>query len=108
LYDMLVLLALTGVLYTLARVRRPDGFLMGILGVGYSASRFFLDFLRASDLSYVDSRYFGLTPGQYVVIGLFLCGVYLLVTARGTVGKPVAASSSRAGRREAETASRNR
>lgn len=78
LYDVVVLLVLTGVLYTAARFRPRQGRLMGILAVGYSVSRFLLDFLRASDMAFVDRRYFGLTPAQYIVVGLFAVGVWLL------------------------------
>src|SRR5690606_24996074 len=45
LYDALVLGALSLVLYALARRPRPQGLLMGILALGYSIPRFFLDFL---------------------------------------------------------------
>ena len=41
--------------------------------------RFFLDFLRASDLGFVDRRYNGLTPAQYIVVVLAGVGVWLLV-----------------------------
>ena len=66
------------VLYGLKTTRPAEGRLMGVLAVGYSVSRFLLDFLRASDLSFVDRRYAGLTPAQYVVVGLFGAGVWLL------------------------------
>ena len=90
LYDALVLAALSVLLYALARKRRPQGLLMGLLAVGYSACRFCLDFLRASDLSFVDKRFFGLTPAQYIVLGLFAAGVYLLVRAgRASAGAGV-------------------
>jgi phosphatidylglycerol---prolipoprotein diacylglyceryl transferase len=80
LYDALVLGAISAVLYALAR-RKPklrQGRLMGVLAVGYTVPRFFLDFLRASDFGLVDARYFGLTPAQYIVLGLFAVGVWLL------------------------------
>ncbi|MHB8873265.1 MAG: prolipoprotein diacylglyceryl transferase family protein, partial [Myxococcaceae bacterium] len=67
------------------RKKRPDGTLMGILAMGYSASRFGLDFLRATDLSFVDARYAGLTPAQWVVLGLFGVGVWLVASARPSV-----------------------
>ena len=79
LYDMFVLTAITALLYFLARYRPRQGRLMGTLAVTYSASRFFLDFLRASDLGFVDRRYAGLTPAQYIVMVLFGVGVWLLV-----------------------------
>lgn len=81
LYDVFVLLAITAVLYVSARRAPRPGQLMGILAVLYAPCRFALDFLRASDLSFVDRRYAGLTPAQYVVVGLFAVGAWLL--ARG-------------------------
>ncbi|MCA2977155.1 MAG: prolipoprotein diacylglyceryl transferase [Myxococcaceae bacterium] len=88
LYDMLVLLALTGLLYAAARRRPRQGRLMGALAAGYSLCRFFLDFLRASDLSYVDRRYAGLTPAQYVVVGLFAVGIWLLTRPAPEAAQP--------------------
>jgi len=79
LYDVVVLVALTVVLNVAARFRPRQGRLMGLLAVGYSVSRFLLDFLRASDMAFVDRRYLGLTPAQYIVVGLFAVGVWLLV-----------------------------
>jgi phosphatidylglycerol---prolipoprotein diacylglyceryl transferase len=81
LYDAFLLAALSVLLWALARRPRPAGFLMGVLAVGYSSCRFFLDFLRASDLSFVDKRYLGLTPAQYIVIGLLGVGVALIATS---------------------------
>ena len=78
LYDVFVLGALSVVLYALKTRRPAQGRLMGVLAVGYCVPRFFLDFLRASDLSFVDRRYAGLTPAQYIVVGLAATGVWLL------------------------------
>jgi phosphatidylglycerol:prolipoprotein diacylglycerol transferase len=61
---------------------------MGLLAVGYSGCRFFLDFLRASDLSYVDRRYAGLTPAQFIVVGLFAVGVWLLTRPAPEAPRP--------------------
>lgn len=83
LYDALLLFALTGILYALSRKKRIDGTLMGVLAVGYSVPRFFLDFLRASDMSFVDRRILGLTPAQYIVVALCIAGVVLLKPALG-------------------------
>lgn len=81
LYEFFLLAALSGVLWAWAERRPREGRLMGLLAVGYAVARFFLDFLRASDLSFVDRRYAGLTPAQYVVLGLAAAGVWLLVRA---------------------------
>lgn len=86
LYDAFVLLAISGVLFALARRRPAEGRLMGWLAVLYSPCRFALDFLRASDLSFVDRRYAGLTPAQYVVVGFFVVGVWLLVRPAQLLG----------------------
>jgi phosphatidylglycerol:prolipoprotein diacylglycerol transferase len=81
LFDFFVLVAISVLLWTLKRRNPPTGTLMGLLAVIYSLCRFNLDFLRASDLGFVDRRYFGLTPAQYIVLGLFAVGVKLLAGA---------------------------
>ena len=78
LYDALVLFGLTALLYSLRR--RFAGSLLAILALGYGLSRFFLDFLRATDVPYADARYFGLTPAQYVAAGLVLYGLARLAS----------------------------
>lgn len=79
LYDMIALGLISILLYALKTRYPRQGRLMGVLAVTYSAQRFFTDFLRASDLDFVDRRYAGLTPAQYIVMGLFAVGVWLLV-----------------------------
>ncbi len=49
-----------------------DGFYALILILTYSFFRFFLDFLRATDLPISDPRYFGLTLAQYGMAALFI------------------------------------
>lgn len=88
LYDVFVLLTLTAVLSLAARRRPRQGRLMGLLAVGYSVPRFLLDFLRASDLSFVDRRYLGLTPAQYIVVGLMGVGVWLLTRPAPELTRP--------------------
>jgi phosphatidylglycerol---prolipoprotein diacylglyceryl transferase len=82
LIDCVLLLVITAVLYLLARRPRPQGTLMGVLALSYSVPRFFLDFLRATDLSFVDGRILGLTPAQWITPVLAALGIYLLVNAR--------------------------
>lgn len=81
LYGMLVLAALSALLYWVARKPRPQGTLIGLLALLYGVARFLLDFLRATDLAYHDRRLDGLTPAQYVSIGLVIVGAFLLVRA---------------------------
>ncbi|HVP69074.1 MAG TPA: prolipoprotein diacylglyceryl transferase family protein [Anaeromyxobacteraceae bacterium] len=78
LYDALVLLALSFLLWTLWRRRRLEGRLLAVLALGYGVSRFLLDFLRARDLPYVDARYLGLTPAQYTSVLLVAWALYRL------------------------------
>jgi phosphatidylglycerol:prolipoprotein diacylglycerol transferase len=80
--DFFVLSMLTIVLYLVARKKRGEGLLMGILASVYSVCRFTLDFFRASDLSFVDRRYFGFTPAQYIVTVLFILGVRMIIKSQ--------------------------
>ena len=98
LYDALVLSALTGLLYALERRRAMQGKLLPILAVGYGTARFFLDFLRATDLPYSDARYFGLTPAQFGTLFLIAYGVVRLAqpAPQTEVTSPVT-SETRAG-----------
>lgn len=82
LYEAVLLFALAGLLWWMARRPRPEGLLMGVLAIGYSVPRFFLDFLRATDLPFSDGRIAGLTPAQYTTILLAGIGVWLVVRAR--------------------------
>src|SRR5262249_22180130 len=79
LIDCVLLLLISAVLYLLARKKRHPGFLMGVLALGYSVPRFFLDFLRARDLPFVDGRIAGLTPAQWITPVLALVGIRLIV-----------------------------
>lgn len=82
LYEAIVSLGIFLVLVYLGRRERKEGFIMGVLFVLYSVIRFFLDFLRATDLSYADPRYAGLTPAQWGCFVLLALGIYFLVRAR--------------------------
>jgi phosphatidylglycerol:prolipoprotein diacylglycerol transferase len=99
LYDFLGLAVITAVLYAVSRTRPRQGRLMGILAVLYSAQRFFTDFLRASDLSFVDRRYGLFTPAQFVVVGLFGVGIWLLVRAAPEVTPLKAKKAAKAAQR---------
>ncbi|MBJ6760576.1 prolipoprotein diacylglyceryl transferase [Myxococcaceae bacterium JPH2] len=94
LYDAIVLFSITGVLYALRNAGKLKGRLLPLLALMYAVCRFGLDFLRASDLSYVDGRYFGLTPAQYGSILLVLYGVWGLVRKLAPRAAPTAPPSS--------------
>ncbi len=86
LYDAIALTAIGGLTYWLHRRRLLRAKLIGLLSLLYGIARFFFDSLRATDLQYVDKRYLGLTPAQYVCIGFVLFGVAWL--ARRVDPKP--------------------
>ena len=68
----------------LDRKPRPPAFFLTAFPLLYVPARFFLDFLRISDV-----RYFGLTPGQYAGIAVFLAAVFFMVrNALTTPGRP--------------------
>jgi len=76
LYEFIYLVPLFFVIVLLERkkVRKP-GLLVGVLAVGYSVPRFFLEFLRRPE---TDPRYFGLTFAQYACILAVIAGWMLL------------------------------
>jgi phosphatidylglycerol---prolipoprotein diacylglyceryl transferase len=53
---------------------------MGVLALGYAVPRFFLDFLRARDLPFVDGRILGLTPAQWLTPVLAVVGIRLILS----------------------------
>lgn len=98
LYEAILLLSLAALLWALHRRGILRGRLLVLLGLLYGTARFFLDFLRArpGDVPYADARYLGLTPAQYVVIGVVAYSVVRLVTYRPTAA--VAQATGPAGR----------
>jgi phosphatidylglycerol:prolipoprotein diacylglycerol transferase len=81
-YDAIFLFALTGLLFALRNTGMLRGKLLPLLSLLYSFGRFFFDSLRATDLSYVDARYLGLTPAQYGCFALVAFGLWGLATWR--------------------------
>ncbi len=81
--DALALFAFAAVLYLLDRRAILSGKLLALLALMYGTSRFFLDFLRASDVPYPDARYLGLTPAQYFCFALWAYGAWKLAVGRG-------------------------
>jgi phosphatidylglycerol---prolipoprotein diacylglyceryl transferase len=93
LYDAIALFAFAAVLFVLDRRGILRGRLLALLALMYGTTRFFFDFLRATDVPYADARYLGLTPAQYFCFGLWAYGVWKLVTLRPSA----AADGGRAG-----------
>ncbi len=93
LYDALVLFSLAGLLLFLRRRGLLRGRLLAVLALLYAIARFFLDFLRATDVSYPDARYFGLTPAQYGSV--LLVGYALWRFSKGPSAPPGPAGTVR-------------
>ncbi len=81
LYDALWLAVISLVLAVIYHRGLLKGRLLPLLGLLYGLGRFGFDFLRAKDMAYVDSRYFGLTPAQYACMALWAYGVIGLMRA---------------------------
>lgn len=104
-YEMLWWIVIVAAFYILDRKPRPKGFFLGLLFVMYAPVRFVLDFLRVWPRSEAgnidvngfvqfflnilhvqpevytyggDARYLGLTPAQYVSIGILIAGIAIL------------------------------
>jgi len=72
LYEFVVLVPLTGLLYLVRHIRPFENFHMVLVLLLYTPARFMLDFLRV-----FEKRYYGLTPGQYFSGALFFLAVCL-------------------------------
>jgi phosphatidylglycerol:prolipoprotein diacylglycerol transferase len=66
----------------LRRHKRPLGTYVTLLTLLYAPVRFFLDFLRATDVAEADPRYAGLTPAQWGCIAVLATGTYLAAWTR--------------------------
>ena len=66
---------LAGLFWWLSRKKRPLGTYIAVFLTWYGAMRFFLDFYRT-----VDATYLGLTPAQYVSLVMFIAGAWLSVS----------------------------
>jgi len=78
LYDGILSLCMWIIFAVSDRKPRFSGFYLGAMCALYSIPRFFLDFLRATDLEVSDTRYGGLTPAQYGSIILLFVGAWIL------------------------------
>ena len=100
LYEMLLAVVLTVILYSLKNVRPFDGFHPALMLLLYSPVRFAFDYLREIKKQGGDIRYLGLTPGQYLALGLFALGVLLIVQGIRRRRAPAPAAAEPAKRRK--------
>ena len=91
LYETLVSVGVAAVFLAVSRFGRPvtPGTFVAVWCLLYAPARFGMDFLRATDVALADPRYSGLTPAQYVCIGLFAVGAALLAYTRSRPAAPV-------------------
>jgi phosphatidylglycerol---prolipoprotein diacylglyceryl transferase len=91
LYEAILLFAIGALLWTLHRRGVLRGRLLAVLAVIYGIGRFFLDFLRATDVAYPDARHLGLTFAQYAAVALVGYAAWAFVKLRpGAVAAPAA------------------
>lgn len=81
LYEMLYTVIIASTFFWLMKKPRPWGFYLGASTVAYAPVRFALDFLRARDVRDADPRHFGLTPAQWLSVGMLAIGLSLLFRA---------------------------
>lgn len=97
LYEAIFLFALGALMYGCFRRGILRGRLLPLLAALYGIGRFLLDFLRARDIDYADVRYAGLTPAQWITLGLLAYAVWGLFVMR--VPEPAAAAAAPKARR---------
>jgi phosphatidylglycerol:prolipoprotein diacylglycerol transferase len=78
-YEVLWCSVVITLFFILGRTPKKRGFFLALLPLLYAPVRFGLDFLRATDLEQSDARYYGLTPGHYGSIVLFLVGLVVML-----------------------------
>ncbi len=82
LYEAIVLFSIGALLWAFHRRDVLRGRLLAVLGLLYGIARFFLDFLRATDVPYADGRIHGLTFAQYFAVGLVAWSVWAFARYR--------------------------
>lgn len=96
LYSFLVLLPAA---WYLRSKRPPPGSQIALACLLYAPARFFMDFLRSSDIPGSDVRYLGLTFAQYGTIFLLMAGVWVVARIRGSDGLETPSPEVSGGRR---------
>ena len=79
-YELGYLLVLFGILWLVMRRRPSPGTAMGVFCLFYGAARFLSDFLRVND----KTVWPGLTGAQYLMILVFLAGIWITTRVRKT------------------------
>lgn len=86
-------LCLSAVIAPTWRLRLPLGTYAALVPMAYAPARFLMDFLREDDEHGGDVRWFGLTFAQWLCVGLFIIGAWLLVRVIRNPQRPAEASA---------------
>ena len=78
LYEALWTLGIALLFLKFRNRRVQPGFFLALFSATYAPIRFFMDFLRNTDLDQADVRWGGLTPAQYGMVLMTIAGVVLL------------------------------
>lgn len=81
LYEVIWSIGCIAIFLVLGRKPKPPGYFLAMFGLLYAPIRFGLDFLRAGTAEGGDVRYFGLTPGHYNSIAMFVGASILMYWA---------------------------
>jgi phosphatidylglycerol:prolipoprotein diacylglycerol transferase len=82
-------------IYHRLRPKAPAGTYVALITIMYTPLRFFLDFLRATDLPGADERYGGLTPAQWGCMGFFAFAVWFWARLKANSESPTRVASAR-------------
>jgi phosphatidylglycerol:prolipoprotein diacylglycerol transferase len=83
LYEAIWWFPIVLIFFWLDRKPRPPGFYLAVLPLLYAPGRFLFDFLRIPESMGGDARYLGLTPAQYLSLGVFIAGaIYLPIVLK--------------------------
>ncbi len=78
------------VLFWKTDVRHRPGFLGGVFLAGYGASRFVVEYFRNPDAHLIEfAERTGMSMGQWLTVPMILIGLYLMISSRNRVAKPL-------------------
>ena len=85
-----LLAIILAVLFWKTDVRHRPGFLGGVFLAGYGASRFIVEYFRNPDAHLIEfAERTGMSMGQWLTVPMILIGLYLMISSRNRVAKPL-------------------
>lgn len=85
-----LLAIILAVLFWKTDVRHRPGFLGGVFLAGYGASRFIVEYFRNPDAHLIEfAERTGMSMGQWLTVPMILIGLYLMISSRHRVAKPL-------------------